>query len=1283
MNTVIVKINDATQTIDQISVVTKDGVPTVITATNKVNYEFHDTAIGRAPNHIITKRVKNDLHVSFEKEGQESDLIIEGFYDNTDSALLGIAEDGEYYYYIPDTGETYDYVTQLEEGAVEGQALGGQEYATIIPWWIPAAAGLGLVGLIAGNSNSSSDKTPVAPPVNKPPVATDDVAKGETGQPVIIDVVANDSDPENDLDPTTVKLIDPVTGNEVTNVVVDGEGTWSVDGSTGKVIFTPVSGFTADPTPVDYVVSDKTGEKSNQATIAVDYPVIVSITGTASLNEMAADGTPNEATYTVSISNPSTEDTVVTVTISDGSTEGSADYTAPVTQNVTIPAGQTSVDITVPIVNDNVFEGPEDFNVAVTAVTAGTATIGTNNSVTTTIYDDGTTNGTDPVDPTDPTVGDDRSTAPVAVDDLETGLVGSPVTVAVVGNDTDAEGDLDPTTVMITVSPAGSTIAADGKSVDVSGEGVWTVNPTTGDITFTPETGFTGDPTPISYTVDDLTGKTSNEATVTIDYDQPTNISVSSPARVSEEGLAGGNPDTNPDSTLDTTDSATDTDNNWIRVTDTDTDLSNSVVNFVLPTAVQNITSQGNPVDFRIDSATGNIVGEYTYTDSAGAPQVQNVLTISLNGNKEAITDGYQFGYDVVLGAPVDHILGDNTEGVLPVSFGIEVFENATATESLAKSDELLVIVEDDSPLPQPVVWNIDVQQETITINGLQTGFDETLFTRPTRAGYLIADADNVAAGSTGTTVESRNYGGTIGILSAEQDATYQAGDGNTYVDSLDEGIYWGRPAGTTPPAGYTTYENTNYQGAGQGVKFETDIDLGNFSHINFSIYGDGGTLIETNLNVDFTIDVNGNSEPISVDYLLKHNETPNGNTAEFYGLTSAEYDATFVASDFIIIPNASRVITIAGQQYKLDLELVNKDPNAAVDSDRNKTFLKAYQTKINGSYDPALDDEGTFVVNSEEGKENTYDIIGKLTPLNPLPELADNVVIAGQVAVGADAVDYTNPTGTGIVWSGTSTTGANGIAIIDTDSDMTNYEFKTDYGVFVGYANGSYKFSAAKNISEIVSPGQDDIDVFSFTYKDADGDTATSTVTLNYNEYATPQNPNSIDNLAPRGTDNNDYLLGTNQAETLNGGAGNDTLVGLSGADTLLGGEGSDTIVFDKNDVSIDGGTNLDGSQENDTLVITDTSIIASNDMNNVTNFETLDLTNNTAQTLNLNLSDVISMTDGNNQLFIKGDSVDTVNVSGMTKSGTSDQAGYDLYQDAGSIAQLYIQTDIIDNVI
>ena len=40
MNTIIVKTNDATQIVSQVEVVTKDGVPTVIKATDKVNYEF-------------------------------------------------------------------------------------------------------------------------------------------------------------------------------------------------------------------------------------------------------------------------------------------------------------------------------------------------------------------------------------------------------------------------------------------------------------------------------------------------------------------------------------------------------------------------------------------------------------------------------------------------------------------------------------------------------------------------------------------------------------------------------------------------------------------------------------------------------------------------------------------------------------------------------------------------------------------------------------------------------------------------------------------------------------------------------------------------------------------------------------------------------------------------------------------------------------------------------------------------------------------------------------------
>ncbi|MBH0097405.1 hypothetical protein I6E61_13505, partial [Psychrobacter sp. NZS113] len=624
MNTIIIKINDATQTISQVPVVTKDGIPTVIAATDKVNYEFFDTAIGHAPNHIITKRLKNDLHVSFEEEGVDSDLIIEGFYDTSDSALVGVAEDGEYYYYIPDTGETYDYVTQLEIGDVEGQALGGEEYiAVAIPWWIPAAAGLGLAGLIAcisGGGSDDNDNAPVAEddtvfgetgqsiiidvvandsdpendldpttvklidpvtgdevtslvvdgegtwqvdlmtgevsftpesgftadptPVDyivsdtnglqsnqatividypqTSPIAEDDTVFGETGQSITIDVVANDSDTENDLDPTTVKLIDPVTGDEVTSLVVDGEGTWEVDPTTGKVSFTPESGFITDPTPVDYIVSDTNGLQSNQATITADYPLIVSITGTESLNETTVDGSSNEATYTINLSKLSNQDTVVTVTIGGGSTEGSEDYTAPITQTITIPAGQTSANVTVPITDDNLFEGPEDFIVMVTEVISGTASVGPdNNSVTTTIYDNGTTDGSIPVDPTDPSVGDDTPVVSISGTKTlsETAADGSaneatytvslsnPSTedtiITVTISDGSTEGSADyttPVTQDITI-PAGQT------SVDVT-------------VTITDDNVFEG---PEDFTVK-IVAVTSGTATISTDNDTVSTI---------------------------------------------------------------------------------------------------------------------------------------------------------------------------------------------------------------------------------------------------------------------------------------------------------------------------------------------------------------------------------------------------------------------------------------------------------------------------------------------------------------------------------------------------------------------------------------------------------------------------------------------------------------------------------------------------------------------------------------------------------------------------------------
>ncbi len=115
---------------------------------------------------------------------------------------------------------------------------------------------------------------------NLPPVAADDSSEPNQllGQPVTVETVGNDSDPEDKLDPTSVKIVD-ASGNPVTTLVVEGEGTWTVNPTTGAITFTPEDGFLADPTPITYTISDLSGNESNAATVSIDYEEPASITG--------------------------------------------------------------------------------------------------------------------------------------------------------------------------------------------------------------------------------------------------------------------------------------------------------------------------------------------------------------------------------------------------------------------------------------------------------------------------------------------------------------------------------------------------------------------------------------------------------------------------------------------------------------------------------------------------------------------------------------------------------------------------------------------------------------------------------------------------------------------------------------------------------------------------------------------------------------------------------------------------------------------------------------------
>ncbi|WP_072576437.1 hypothetical protein [Suttonella ornithocola] len=150
MKNITVKLHGKDQTLGELNVRTHTGQPEIIQAQKDVNYEFYDDATGVAPDHIVTKREGNDLYVSFEEEGQNPDLIIEDFYGNNDQGLIGLAENGEYYYYVPDTGEVAQYVTNLTPGMIEGQALGGSSF--VVPFWLalPAAASIPFAAGLAG-----------------------------------------------------------------------------------------------------------------------------------------------------------------------------------------------------------------------------------------------------------------------------------------------------------------------------------------------------------------------------------------------------------------------------------------------------------------------------------------------------------------------------------------------------------------------------------------------------------------------------------------------------------------------------------------------------------------------------------------------------------------------------------------------------------------------------------------------------------------------------------------------------------------------------------------------------------------------------------------------------------------------------------------------------------------------------------------------------------------------------------------------------------------------------
>ncbi|ERT03572.1 hypothetical protein M595_6490, partial [Lyngbya aestuarii BL J] len=101
------------------------------------------------------------------------------------------------------------------------------------------------------------------------------------------------------------------------------------------------------------------------------------------------------------------------------------------------------------------------------------------------------------------------------------------VSLNVLENDTDSEGNIDPTTVDLNPdTPEQETTR------EIPGEGTYSVDDN-GVVTFEPEPGFTGDST-INYTVEDEEGQPSEPAPINITVNPPANVP---PTTVPDQGV--------------------------------------------------------------------------------------------------------------------------------------------------------------------------------------------------------------------------------------------------------------------------------------------------------------------------------------------------------------------------------------------------------------------------------------------------------------------------------------------------------------------------------------------------------------------------------------------------------------------------------------------------------------------------------------------------------------------------------------------------------------------------
>ncbi|ENP8343604.1 tandem-95 repeat protein, partial [Vibrio harveyi] len=386
-------------------------------------------------------------------------------------------------------------------------------------------------------------------PVNDVPVAVDDTVTTDEDTAVTIDVLANDSDPENDQLTITNASVPAEQG---TVAIVDG-----------KLVFTPAENFNGDAT-IRYTISD--GQLTDDATVAVTVNPV------------------NDAPVAVDDTVGTDEDTAVTIDVLANDRDPENDQLT--ITNASVPAEQGTVTI---VGGKLVFTPAENFN--------GDATISY------TISDGQLTD-----DATVAVTVNPVNDAPVAVNDTVATDEDTAVTIDVLANDSDPENDTLTITAASVPAEQGTVTIVDGKLV------------------FTPAENFNGDAT-ISYTISD--GQLTDDATVAVTVN-PVND-----APVAVNDTVGTDEDTAV--TIDVLANDSDPENDQLTITNASVPAEQGTVAIV----------DGKLVFTPAENFNGDATISYTISDGQLTDDATVAVTVNPIQDAPVFTqDSYEFNYD-------------------------------------------------------------------------------------------------------------------------------------------------------------------------------------------------------------------------------------------------------------------------------------------------------------------------------------------------------------------------------------------------------------------------------------------------------------------------------------------------------------------------------------------------------------------------------------------------------------------------------------------------------------